>query len=102
MDVPSADERPMFFAVIVADAARPRVERLADTLREKGLAVIFDLESRSLKSQLKQAARVRAKYALIVGDEELAGDVVTVRNLDSSSQLKVSFDALAADPRKLG
>ena len=38
-------------------------------------------DGRSLKAQLKQADRSGARLALIVGPEELAGDVVTARPL---------------------
>ena len=90
--------RPHFFAVAASPSARGPLERLAVELRGMGKAVIFDLEQKSLKSQLKQADRYRARYALIVGDDELRDGVVTVRDLDSSSQEQVSFEAVTRYP----
>ncbi|HLM95292.1 MAG TPA: His/Gly/Thr/Pro-type tRNA ligase C-terminal domain-containing protein, partial [Acidimicrobiales bacterium] len=46
-----------------------------------GLGVVRAYDGRSLKAQLKQADRSGARYALIVGAEELAGNVVTARPL---------------------
>ncbi|MFZ1628706.1 MAG: His/Gly/Thr/Pro-type tRNA ligase C-terminal domain-containing protein, partial [Anaerolineae bacterium] len=43
----------------------------------------------SLKAQLKQADRARARFALILGDDELAAASVTVRDLTSSQQVSV-------------
>ena len=51
------------------DAARD----LVGELRRAGLAAVRAYDGRSLKSQLKQADRSGARYALIVGAEELAG-----------------------------
>jgi histidyl-tRNA synthetase len=54
---------------------------LCAQLRRAGLAAVRAYDERSLKSQLKQADRSGARVALIVGPEELAGDVVTARPL---------------------
>ncbi len=50
-------------------------------LRGAGLAAERAYDGRSLKAQLKAADRSGARFALIVGAEELAGATVTVRPL---------------------
>jgi histidyl-tRNA synthetase len=50
-------------------------------LRRAGLGAVRAYDGRSLKAQLKQADRSGARYALIVGPEELAQMTVTARPL---------------------
>ena len=86
-------------ALLMAEAARPRPDffiaapkttetalALAQTLREAGLAGELAFSPGSLKSQLRQAARKRARFCLILGEEELAQGTVTIRDLDNAAQ----------------
>ena len=70
---------PDAFVVDVTGGTAARA--LCGELRREGLAVVRAYDGRSLKAQIKQADRSGARYALIVGPEELAGDVVTARPL---------------------
>jgi histidyl-tRNA synthetase len=58
--------------------------RSAEALRDAGLDVILHAGEASLKSQMKKADASGALYALIVGDEELSTDSVTVKALRAS------------------
>ena len=70
---------PDAFVVDVTGGAAAR--DLCAQLRRAGLGAVRAYDGRSLKAQLKQADRSGARVALIVGPEELAGDVVTARPL---------------------
>jgi len=72
------------------------VAELARNLRHAGISCQLDLDGKSMKSQLKAADKCGAKYALLIGDDELASGEVTVKNLSSSEQSKVAFGAVAA------
>ncbi|MHB8635265.1 MAG: histidine--tRNA ligase [Fimbriimonadaceae bacterium] len=82
--------------VTAGEAAVRRADALARELRAAGLSVVGDVDGRSLKSQLKFSDRQRAKFAVILGDDELAAGVVTVRNMASSEQEPVPQDAAVA------
>ena len=60
--------------------------QLAHQLRRHGLKVALDYSGRSLKAQLKLANRVRARFALIIGDDELQRQEGTLRNMTSQEQ----------------
>lgn len=62
-------------------------------LRALGFSVAMDLESRSLKSQMKQAAKAAAAYTLIVGDQELAAGAAILRNMVSKEQTAITLCA---------
>jgi histidyl-tRNA synthetase len=65
--------------------------QIAQQLRLQGLAVEMDLLSRGLKAQLREANRQQARFAVIVGDNELQNQRATVRDLPNSLQSEVAF-----------
>ena len=87
-------EKPDVFIVQATPAARDACYRLAGTLRKAGLATLMDYEGRSMKSQLKQADREGARFAMLIGDDELAKHVATLRNLATGEQREVPIDRL--------
>jgi histidyl-tRNA synthetase len=77
------------FLVTLAPEARIPAIRLAGALREEGISTDLDYAGRGLRAQFKQADRVGASYALILGEDELAQGVATVRDMASGGELKV-------------
>ena len=88
--------RPLV-AVVSADpdAFEPRL-RVAGTLRDAGLRVRPDGSARKLGRQLESAAKLGARWAVIVGEELERGNV-TLRDLSSGEQRETTLaDAVAA------
>ena len=50
-----------------------------------------DYQGRSLKAQFKQADKVGAKLILVLGDDELAGGKVKVRDMESHDEVLVDL-----------
>jgi histidyl-tRNA synthetase len=86
------------FVVTLGDAARARALSLVQALRGAGLAVAWDTAGHGLGGQMKRAGRSGARYAVLVGDDELARGAVTLKNLLSGEQSEGPGDpaALAA------
>ncbi len=70
---------------------------LAMDLRRAGSRVTVSDEARSMRSQLREADRLGALRVAILGSDEAARRVVTVRDLDSGEQREVSFDDLVKE-----
>ena len=91
--------RPAACLVALGDAAEQHALVLARDLRAAGLAVDVALAApgggRSVKAQMKAAARSGARHAVILGDDELARGAAAVRDLDAGTQADVPLDALA-------
>jgi histidyl-tRNA synthetase len=89
---PRTDGEPRcdVFLMPLAAGALDRALRLQRRLREAGLRVLLDPEGRSFKSRMKQADKLGARYAAILGDDELAKDVWTLRDMARSEQRAVS------------
>jgi len=90
---PAADP---LIAVVGADpdAVAQRLE-VAGALRAAGLRVRADGSSRKLGKQLESAAKVGARYAVLV-DPQLSGGTVILRDLDAGEQREVPLSEVAA------
>ncbi|HLA81197.1 MAG TPA: His/Gly/Thr/Pro-type tRNA ligase C-terminal domain-containing protein, partial [Thermoleophilia bacterium] len=84
-DLPAA-ELPAVYLVALGAEARSEVFALAHDLRSRGVSTDLDYVERSAKGQMKQAGRSGARYALIVGEQELGQQSVTVRDLHSGKE----------------
>lgn len=68
--------------------------KLAEELRAMDISCEFDLTNKKFTKQLEKASKV-AKYALILGEDEIKAGNVTVKNLDTSDQKTVSRNEVA-------
>jgi histidyl-tRNA synthetase len=93
------EPRPDVFVVSAGEGAMAEVRKLVADLRTQGFAIALDIEGRSMKSQLKQADKSGARYAVILGDDELANDSATLRDLQSSDQRSVPRAQLVSELR---
>lgn len=79
------------FVATIGEDGREAGLRVLSELRRAGASADTDHMGRSLKAQMKQASRLRARYALIVGGDELARDEVLLRDLDKSEQRAIQM-----------
>ena len=78
------------FFVTLAPEARTAAMRLASALRAEGVSCDLDYADRSAKGQFRQADRSGAAYAAILGEDELAQNICTVRDMSSGEERTVS------------
>jgi histidyl-tRNA synthetase len=83
------------FLVTLGETAAAKGFVLMQELRAGGLRVMMDHEGRSMKSQMKQADKMKAGHVLILGDDELVKDEALLKDMYSGSQEPV---ALASGP----
>src|SRR3954454_6317684 len=87
-------EAPRFLFAVTEPAARQRVFRAVSELREEGLGATMDLGERSLKTQMKHAARTGVPWVVIVGPDEWSRHAAVVRDMSAQQQEEVSLSAL--------
>ena len=87
---------PVAVVVGVGPAATVDRLRIATVLRAAGIAARAELGQRKLGKQLESAARERAHFAVILGDE-LADGQIQLRDLDAGSQKLVAVDDLVRE-----
>ena len=89
-------QRPdIFIASIGAEAERLGL-KLVHELRAKGLCAERDYAGAGLKSQMKKADRLGAKFVLIMGEDELAEGAVVLRDMTTKEQAEVPIEGIAA------
>jgi len=82
------------FIAHLGDEAREEAIKLASRLRRAGTAVILATGSKSLKAQLRQANRLGARYALILGEDELKSGTASLRDMTTSQQSLIHLSEL--------
>jgi histidyl-tRNA synthetase len=87
------------FVIAMGDAATEKGFAMLQKFRAMGLRVLMDHEGRSMKKQLKLADKHNARFALFLGEDELAKKEATIKNMVSGEQLGVS---LTDDIEKFG
>lgn len=87
-------QRPVAL-VPIGVPAEEHALKLAEALRGEGLRVEVGYGG-NIKKRMKFANKVDARTAVLIGDEELARKIATVKDLDSGVQQEVGFDDLAA------
>ena len=85
------------FVATAGDDVRAHAVRLVHRLRRAGISADTDYAGRSLRSQLRFADRYPARFAVILGADEVARGMVTVRDLRSGEQVEVPIADLEAD-----
>ena len=91
IELPVEDERPFAFIITLGDEAlvRPAAIKLMTELRIGGVAADMDYRSKKFGQQAKRADDLGARYTLILGDSELAGGVVQLRDQASKEQREI-------------
>ncbi len=89
----SINESRMFF-VCTEEGGIPVTLSLSQKLRNHGKEIIMDSKRRSMKAQLREANKINARYALILGRDEIDRSEIIIKDLIKGSQKKVAQSAL--------
>lgn len=79
-------EHTQVFGVPMGQPAKQRMVALIEQLRAAGVICDMAFDDRSVKAAMKAAGRSGARFALILGDRELADGRIEVKDLDSGEQ----------------
>ena len=103
-DILPQAESPDVYLIHQGDAAADLALRVAESLRDTGLNVVYHCGGGSFKSQMKRADHSGAPLAVIIGDDEVAQGEVTVKAMrqkdwaegeSANNQVRVALDDLA-------
>ncbi len=84
----------IYFVTRGEEAARWALEKMPE-LRNCGLVCTMDYSGRSLKAQMKDANRQQARFAVIIGEQELQENLFTLRDMVKSEEYQVTSDDIA-------
>jgi histidyl-tRNA synthetase len=84
--------RPLVWLAYHGEAARAAQWRLLGELRAAGVAADMDHSGRSVKAQFKLSDREGARWVITVGETELAGGTVVLKDLSTAEQTTLTRD----------
>ncbi|MEO5339032.1 MAG: histidine--tRNA ligase [Magnetococcus sp. MYC-9] len=87
--------RPPFYLVAVGERAARQAMLGAERWRDAALPVVMDPLGGSLKAQLRRADRARARYALILGEQELESNTLLVKEMQGGGQFLLAWEEVA-------
>jgi histidyl-tRNA synthetase len=93
VQVPPLPSPPVFVAYLGAQAGREAV-RLTNALRAADVGTWLAFGQRGLRSQLREAGKRKARYVVILGEDELAAGAVVVRDMEAGEQVDVPLTGL--------
>jgi histidyl-tRNA synthetase len=82
------------YVVTLGDHAKEESVKIVNLLRSAGISAEKDYLDKKVKAQFKAADRHGAKFAIVLGDDELARNVVSVKNLQVGLQEEVDINSL--------
>lgn len=88
----SSNNKRGCYLIALDPSATDAVVKLCVHLQKQGIAAEIALDGRSIKAAMKGADRSGARYALIIGQDELVAGVVTIKDLDSGEQSSIALD----------
>ena len=100
IDIPAPPALQVFFACLGGKATEEAI-KLAAVLHQAGVSTVTATGSKSLKAQLRQANTLGARYAAIIGEEEIKAGTIILRDMADAKQETVALSELAGRLGKL-
>ena len=94
-------EKIQIYIVGLGDSVRATLITLAENLRKNNFKTSFDYLRRSMKAQMREANKLGARYAIILGEDELKDKSVIIKDLSTSDQEKIALDLVEKHMKSL-
>ena len=85
---------PDIYLICLEKKGIPVSLNIAKILRLKGFNIVSDPLRRSMKAQMRDANKLRARYVLILGESELKDNTVIFKNLESGKQESIKQEKI--------
>lgn len=96
METPGA-KLPDFYIVSMDETARNTAFLLAEKLRKAGYTGEMNYQSASMKSMMRQVSRSGTRFCIVIGPDELARGMVTVKNMETGAQKPVEMERVVEE-----
>ncbi len=84
--------RPDLFIVAMGEKATLKAVEIAKDMRDEGFSVVYDLNGRSLRAQMKYADKLGAKFNVVIGDNEVENKVVSLKDMTTGESSEINLD----------
>jgi histidyl-tRNA synthetase len=76
---------------------RVKALTLTKSLRDEGYWAEYDIMGRTLKAQMKYADKIKAKFVLVIGENELVSGKAKLKEMKTGEQTDISLDGSFID-----
>jgi histidyl-tRNA synthetase len=81
----------------MGENAHIKAMTLTQKLREEGYWVEYDVMDRGLKAQMKYSNKLKAKFTMIIGDDELSAGKAKIQNTETRDFTEINLDGDIVD-----
>lgn len=74
--------------------------KLTNILRKEGLKVAIDFNSKGMKSHMKKADKLNVNYTIIIGEDEMAKNIVVLKDFNARTQEELTIEELIKKLKK--
>ncbi len=96
VQIPKPSDCDVFIATM-GEESKLFGQKLLFDMRKEGIKSQMDDLQRNFKGQFKYADRLGAKFAVVIGDNELQTGVATVKDMENGTQHEVKFEELLSE-----
>ena len=86
---------PELYIASLGEAAQIKAMSICERVRASGKRCECDIVGRSLKSQMKYANKLSARYTLIIGDSEVESGIAKLRDMQTGEEKEVDINSFA-------
>ena len=87
------EKTPDLYILSVGNEENKKAIQIAEDLRDNNIYVERDLFERSFKSQMKYADKIKAKFLLVIGENELVSGKAKIKNMSTGEEIEVILDS---------
>ncbi|MGN0458024.1 MAG: histidine--tRNA ligase [Eubacterium sp.] len=88
--------KPDLFIVALGDKATLKAIEIAKDMRDEGFSVLYDLNGRSLRAQMKYADKVGAKFNVVIGDNEVDNKLAVLKDMATGDTAEINLDTFVS------
>jgi histidyl-tRNA synthetase len=85
------------FIVTIGDEAKTKSFKLLKDLRYNHISSENDHLDRSVKAQFKYSDKINSKFTIVIGEDELANDTATLKNMTTSEQTTIKLSDIVKE-----
>jgi len=92
--------RPLVFLVQLGDLGKKKSLRLFEDLRRAGLETTSSVSKNTMGAQLAMADKLKARFALILGQKEVLDETIIVKDMNSGTQEVIPLNKVVKEVKK--
>lgn len=88
------DKELDIYVIPMSEEQKSYAFNITQNLRMSGFTVDIDYMNRKIAGNFKQADRYNAKYVIIIGEQEVSSNILTIKNNTTKEEFKISIEEI--------